>query len=213
MVFPFSFPQKTQTFPATKVVAVRAVLVARSCRDCSGRQILRLFVAVIESPTHPPLVRRLPINQIVGGASCAPSNRPTPISSPTDPRNDFFVQKSRCAHFLSAPCAFTATRGTLATPQTTAGRRPFQGYQGNGPHDPTHGRASQRAAIEHSGMLIVRGRLGTRSAGPGLSGVRRPIAGFAVEDLTKFQADDFEARWNGVRVKIIGPLFRPRKSG
>ena len=39
------------------------------------------------------------------------------------------------------------------------------------------------------------------------------IAGFAVESLTKFQADDLEARWNGFHGKIIGPLVRLRKTG
>ena len=38
------------------------------------------------------------------------------------------------------------------------------------------------------------------------------IAGFAVESLTKFQADDLEARWNGFHGKIIGPLVRLRKA-
>ena len=40
-------------------------------------------------------------------------------------------------------------------------------------------------------------------------GVRRSIAGFAIEGLTKFHAHDLEACWNGFHVKIIGPLFRP----
>jgi len=40
-------------------------------------------------------------------------------------------------------------------------------------------------------------------------GVRRTIAGFAIEDLTIFHAHDLEARWKGLDVKIIGPLFRP----
>jgi len=40
-------------------------------------------------------------------------------------------------------------------------------------------------------------------------GVRRSIAGFAIEGLTKFHAHDLEACWNGFHVKVIGPLLRP----
>ena len=46
-----------------------------------------------------------------------------------------------------------------------------------------------------------------------LSGVRQSIAGFAVEGLTKFQANDLEARWNSFHAKIISSLFGLRKTG
>ena len=40
-------------------------------------------------------------------------------------------------------------------------------------------------------------------------GVRRSIAGFAIEGLAKFHPHDLEARWNGFHFTIIGPLFGP----
>jgi len=40
-------------------------------------------------------------------------------------------------------------------------------------------------------------------------GVRRSIAGFAIEDLAKFHTHDLEACWNGFHVEIIGSLFGP----
>jgi hypothetical protein len=39
------------------------------------------------------------------------------------------------------------------------------------------------------------------------------IAGFAVEDLAKLQADNLEGRRNGFHGKIIDPLVRLRKMG
>jgi hypothetical protein len=40
-------------------------------------------------------------------------------------------------------------------------------------------------------------------------GVRRSIADFAIEGLTKLHAHDLEARCDSFDVKIIGTLFRP----
>jgi hypothetical protein len=40
-------------------------------------------------------------------------------------------------------------------------------------------------------------------------GLRRSIAGLAIEGFAIFKTDDLEARWNGFHVKIIGSLFRP----
>jgi hypothetical protein len=47
----------------------------------------------------------------------------------------------------------------------------------------------------------------------GLSGVRWSIAGFADENLTKFRADELEARWNRFHAKIKGSFFTARKMG
>jgi hypothetical protein len=40
-----------------------------------------------------------------------------------------------------------------------------------------------------------------------------PTAGFAVKDVPKLQADDFEAGRNGIDVKIIKPLLWLQKAG
>jgi hypothetical protein len=57
------------------------------------------------------------------------------------------------------------------------------------------------------------GQATPRHAEPSLTGLRLSIAGFAVKDVPKFQADDFEAGRNGIHVKIIEPLLRLRKTG
>ena len=82
----------------------------------------------------------------------------------------------------------------------------------------TASRSNDVIVVDGGGSAIAHTRPYTRSAADYSSsktdhywplGVRRSIAGFAIEGLTKFHAHDLEACWNGFHVKIVGPLLRP----
>ena len=161
-------------------------------------------LAISIQPTlHAHLTRNL-----MGILRCEPTSEPVPVPS------DWHFTQSAAPAFPRAGAVFLTSGHPVP--------RGHSNHFGKADHGGVYGPPYKAKPVPHK-YISARSQgdkpmiQNARGLSPNqlnrLSDICRLIAGLTEEDFTKFHADDFEACWNGFHVKIIGPLFRSRKTG